>query len=102
MGSPSWAGILLCTKMANVEPKSSLGNVYAHLSNHGSIVIGARSPEHRSNIMNYIHGNIALELGREENSDWPNHFYECRGRAIPIMTDEDAEERLEGGRGGRS
>ncbi len=69
--------------------------VYAYLSNHGSIVIGARSPEHRSNIMNYIHGNIALELGREENSDWPDHFYECRGRAIPIMTDEDAEERLE-------
>ena len=67
---------------------------YAYLSNHGSIIIGVRSPEHASDIMEYVHGNIARELGRKENSDWPNNFYERRGQPIPVLTDTSAEERV--------
>jgi REP element-mobilizing transposase RayT len=67
---------------------------YAYLSNHGSILIGVRNPKHASDIMGYIHGNIALELGRKENSDWSDNFWERRGRPIPVLTDTSAEERL--------
>ncbi len=67
---------------------------YAYLSNHGSILLGVRSPQHASDIMGYIHGNIARELGRKENCDWPDHFYEGRGHPIPVLTDGSVEERL--------
>ena len=37
---------------------------YAYLSNHGSILLGVKSAPHLSRIMNFIHSNIARELGR--------------------------------------
>jgi hypothetical protein len=37
---------------------------YAYLSNHGSMLVGVRSAQHLSRVMNYIHGNIA------KHQDW--------------------------------
>ena len=67
---------------------------YAYLSNHGSILLGIRSAAHLSRIMNFIHSNIARELGRKEHSDWRGKFFERRGRAILVLSDEDMEARL--------
>ena len=67
---------------------------YAFLSNHGSMLMGVRSAEQLSNIMQYIHGNIARELGRKENSDWQGRFWGRRGRAILVLTDDDLIARM--------
>ncbi len=67
---------------------------YAYLSNHGSLLLGVRSAAHLSRIMNFIHSNIARELGRKEHSDWRGKFFERRGRAILVLSDEDVEARL--------
>jgi hypothetical protein len=67
---------------------------YAYLSNHGSLLLGVRSAAHLSRIMNFIHSNIARELGRKELSDWRGKFFERRGKAILVLTDDDVESRL--------
>jgi hypothetical protein len=67
---------------------------YAYLSNHGSILLGVRDAEHLARAMEYIHGNIARELGRKENSDWRGRFWGRRGRAIVVLTDEDLVRRM--------
>lgn len=67
---------------------------YAWLSNHGSMLLGVRSAAHLSRIMNFVHSNIARELGRKEMSDWRGKFFERRGRAILVLSDEDVEARL--------
>ncbi len=67
---------------------------YAYLSNHGSIMAGVRSSEHLASIMEYVHGNIARELGRPENSDWQGRFWGRRVRPILILSDEDLGNRL--------
>jgi hypothetical protein len=67
---------------------------YAYLSNHGSLLLGVRDAEHLARIMEYIHGNIARELGRKENSDWAGRFWSRRGRAILVLTDEDLAQRM--------
>ena len=67
---------------------------YAYLSNHGSILVGVRGVEHQAQIMDFVHGNIARELGRKENIDWPGRFWDHRGRPIPVLGDEDLEQRL--------
>ena len=67
---------------------------YAYLSNHGSMLVGVRSAQHLSRVMNYIHANIAKELSRKENSDWSGQFIGRRGRAILVLGDEELEGRL--------
>ena len=67
---------------------------YAYLSNHGSLLLGVRSAGHLSRIMNFMHSNIARELGRKEHSDWRGKFFERRGRAILVLSDSDVEARL--------
>jgi hypothetical protein len=67
---------------------------YAYLSTHGSILVGVRDAEHQARIMEYIHGNIAAELGRPEYSDWPEKFWGRRGRPILVLSNHDLEERL--------
>ena len=67
---------------------------YAYLSNHGSLLLGIRSAHHLSRIMNFIHSNIARELGRKENSDWRGKFFGRRGRPIIVLSDADVESRL--------
>ena len=48
---------------------------YDFLSNHGSYIIGVRDEAHQADVMEYIHGNIARELGRMEYSNWKEHFW---------------------------
>ncbi len=67
---------------------------YAFLSNHGSMIYGVRDAAHMSAIMQFIHGNIARELGRPEYSDWMGRFWGRRGRPITILSDEDLEARM--------
>ena len=67
---------------------------YAYLSDHGSLIIGVRDEAHQAQIMEFVHGNIARELGRKEYSDWPTKFWGRRGRPIPILSDEDLLERM--------
>lgn len=67
---------------------------YAFLSNHGSLLIGVRDAGHLARIMEYIHGNIARELGRPEHSDWPGRFWSRRGRAILVLSDETLIARM--------
>ena len=40
---------------------------YAYLSNHGSLLVGVRDAEHLARIMEFIHGNIARELGSRKS-----------------------------------
>lgn len=67
---------------------------YAYLSDHGSILAGVRSADHLARIMEYIHGNIARELGRPEHSNWRGRFWGRRGMPILVLTDTDLEARL--------
>jgi hypothetical protein len=67
---------------------------YGYLSNHGSIIVGVRDVNHLKEIMEYVHGNIARELGRREYSNWPGKFWSRRGRPILILSDEDLEARM--------
>ena len=67
---------------------------YAYLSNHGSLLVGVRSAQHLAAIMEFVHGNIARELGRAEQSDWKGRFWGRRGRPILILSDEDLVSRL--------
>ena len=67
---------------------------YAFLSNHYSLLLGVRSPEHLAAILCYINGNIARELGRAENSDWKERFWGRRSRCILVLTDDDLPDRL--------
>ena len=67
---------------------------YAFLSNHGSMLIGVQSAPHLSQLMQHIHSNIARELGRPEQSDWNARFWQRRGRAILVLTDEDLQARM--------
>ena len=67
---------------------------YGYLSNHGSIIVGVRDADHLKEIMEYVHGNIARELGRKEYSNWPGKFWSRRGRPILILSDEDLEDRM--------
>ena len=67
---------------------------YAFLSNHGSMLIGVHSATHLSAIMQHIHSNIARELGRPQQSDWSARFWQRRGRAILVLTDEDLQARM--------
>ena len=60
---------------------------YNFLSNHGSLLMGVTDPEHMANIMCFIAGNIARELGRPENSNWPGRFWGRRYRPIIIASD---------------
>ena len=67
---------------------------YAFLSNHGSMLFSVRGARHLAEIMNYIHSNIALEIGRKENSNWPGRFWGRRGRAILILGEAELADRL--------
>ena len=67
---------------------------YAYLSNHGSMLVGIRSADHLRSITCFIHGNIARELGRKENSNWSGKFWGRSGRPILILSDEDLEDRM--------
>ena len=67
---------------------------YAYLSNHGSILIGIRDAQHLARVMEFIHGNIARELGRMENSNWRGRFWARRGRPILILSNDDLAERM--------
>ena len=67
---------------------------YAYLSNHGSLLVGVRDAVQLARIMEFIHSNIARELGRKEHSDWSGRFWGRRGRPILILTDEDLVARL--------
>jgi hypothetical protein len=67
---------------------------YGYLSNHGSMLLGVRSAKHMSAIMEYIHSNIAREIGRTENSDWPGRFWGRRGRPIVVLSDADLVDRM--------
>ena len=67
---------------------------YAFLSNHYSLLLGVRSPEHLATTLCYINGNIARELGRTENSDWKEKFWGRRSRCILVLTDDDLRSRL--------
>ena len=67
---------------------------YAFLSNHYSLLLGVRSPEHLAAILCYINSNIARELGRTENSDWKEKFWGRRSRCILVLTDDDLRSRL--------
>lgn len=67
---------------------------YGFLSNHGSYIIGVRDEAHLAEVMEYINGNIARELGRKEYSDWSGHFWGRRGRPIAILSDEDLIDRM--------
>ena len=58
------------------------------------MLVGVRSAQHLSRVMNYIHGNIARELSRKENSDWRGPLFERRGRPILVLGDEELEGRL--------
>ena len=67
---------------------------YGFLSNHGSMLLGVLSAKHQSAIMEYIHSNIAREIGRTENSAWPGRFWGRRGRPIVVLSDEDLVNRM--------
>ncbi len=67
---------------------------YAYLSNHGSLLVGVRDAVQLARIMEFIHSNIARELGRKEHSDWSGRFWGRRGRPILILTDEDLVDRM--------
>ena len=67
---------------------------YAYLSNHGSMLIGVRSARHLARIMEFVHGNIARELGRKEHSNWPGRFWGRRGRPIVVLTEADLAIRM--------
>jgi hypothetical protein len=67
---------------------------YAFLSNHGSMLVGVRDAKHLADIMEYIHSNIARELGRKEHSNWPGRFWGRRGTPILVLTNEDLVIRL--------
>jgi len=67
---------------------------YGYLSDHGSLIFGVRDEAHQARIMEFVHGNIARELGRKEYSDWPTKFWSRRGRPIPILSDEDLLDRM--------
>ena len=67
---------------------------YAFLSNHYSLLLGVRDPQHLATVMGYINSNIARELGRKEHSNWRDKFWSRRHRAILILSEEDLVERL--------
>ena len=67
---------------------------YAYLSNHGSLLAGVRSAQHLATIMEYLHSNIARELGRPEHSDWQGRFWGRRGRPILVLTEDDLVDRM--------
>ena len=67
---------------------------YGFLSNHGSYILGVRDEAHLADIMEFIHSNIARELGRKEYSDWDGRFWGRRGQPIPILSDEDLLDRM--------
>ena len=67
---------------------------YAYLSNHGSLLVGVRDSVELARLMEYIHGNIARELGRKEQSNWAGRFWGRRGRPILVLTDEDLVGRM--------
>ena len=67
---------------------------YCYLSDHGSLLMGVRDEPHQARIMEFIHSNIARELGRKEYSDWPTKFWSRRGRPIPILSNEDLLDRM--------
>jgi len=56
--------------------------------------MGVTDAEHMANIMCFIAGNIARELGRPENSNWPGRFWERRYRPIPVTTDAAQLDRM--------
>ncbi len=68
--------------------------MYAFLSNHGSYLIGVRSAEHLSQIKCYVHGNIAVELGKRPDYKWDGKFYGRPGRSIVVLTDEAVLDRM--------
>ena len=67
---------------------------YAYLSNHGSLLVGVRDVVHLTRIMEFIHSNIARELGRKEHSDWQGRFWARRGRPIVVLTNETLVARM--------
>ena len=67
---------------------------YGFLSNHGSYIIAVRDEAHLAEIMEFIHSNIAREVGRKEYSNWRGRFWGRRGRPIPILSDEDLIDRM--------
>lgn len=67
---------------------------YAAMSNHLMMLVGVRSVVQQAAIMEYVHGNIARELGRPEHSDWPDRFWARRGSAILCLSEEDLGARF--------
>lgn len=67
---------------------------YAFLSNHYSMLVGVRSPQHLGDILCHLNGNIARELGRKEHSDWRHKFWSRRSRCIVLLTEDDQPDRL--------
>ena len=67
---------------------------YAYLSNHGSLLVGVESAHQLSKLMCYVNSNIARELGRKEHSNWQETFWGRRSRAIPILIEDDLNERM--------
>ncbi len=65
---------------------------YAVLSTHYSMLIGVRSAEQLSAIMHYVHGNVALEIGREIK--WEGRFWARRGKPILALSDANIIDRL--------
>ncbi len=65
---------------------------YAVLSTHYSMLIGVRSAEQLSAIMCHLHGNVALEIGRE--IEWEGRFWARRGKPILCLSDANIVDRL--------
>ncbi len=68
---------------------------YATLSNHYSMLVSIRSAAHLSAIMEYLHGNVAREIGHKKSSNWPGRFWGRRGRPILCLTDAAVADRIE-------
>lgn len=65
---------------------------YAFLSNHYSLLLGVRDSKTLGDVMRYINGNIAKELGKHKA--WEGPFWARRHRAIPVLDDLAVEERF--------
>ncbi len=56
------------------------------------MLIGVRSAALLSAIMEYIHSNVAREIGRE--IDWEGRFWARRGKPTVCLSDADIADRL--------
>jgi hypothetical protein len=67
-------------------------HAFVVVSNHAHFLLAPDSAEQLARFMQFVNANIAKEVGRLH--DWPERFWSRRYRAIPVVDDRAAHDRI--------